>query len=96
MSMAENQMAHRHLMEKTQTNRLLNQSAAGQYFALIIALVALFFSWDLAKSGHDEVAGVIGGTTVLGLVSTFIYGKFAQSKSSDNKAPSDKKGVEKK
>ena len=41
---------------------------------LAIGALALFFAYQLAMAGHDGVAAVIGGTTVVGLVSTFIFG----------------------
>ena len=44
-------------------------------FGLAIGITALVISYFLALAGHDWVAGVVGGTTVLGLVSTFILGK---------------------
>ena len=80
MSMAENQSNHRMTIEKTAIKRQFNQSGIGQVFALIIAIIALLISWDLASKGHDEVASIIGGTTVVGLVSAFIYGKRKQKK----------------
>ena len=39
-----------------------------------IGCTALFTSYHLAMAGHDWVAGVIGGTTVVGLVSAFLIG----------------------
>lgn len=42
---------------------------------LIIGCVALALSTYLAMHEHDWVAGVIGGTTVVGLVSAFVIGQ---------------------
>lgn len=78
MKMAENQSEHRISIEKKVINNQLFQSKLGQTLAFVIALVCLYVSWDLAKSGYEIVASIIGGVTILGLVSTFIYGKVKQ------------------
>ncbi len=39
---------------------------------LAIGCTALYTSYHLAMAGHDWVAAIIGGTTVVGLVSTFL------------------------
>lgn len=85
MVMAEKQSGHRIELEKTAITKQLKQSGIGQVFALIIAILALIISWDLASNGHDTVAGIIGGTTVIGLVSAFIYGKQSQRKDLNEK-----------
>jgi len=46
----------------------------GQIAGLVIGCVSLWVSYLLAMSGHDWVAAVIGGTTVVGLVSAFVIG----------------------
>jgi len=83
MKMAENQSEHRISIEKTVIKSQINQSKLGQILAFIVALVCLFVSWDLAKSGHEAVASIVGGATIIGLVTTFIYGK---RKSNENLA----------
>lgn len=47
----------------------------GVVAGLTIAVLALYFSYSLAMAGHDGVAAIIGGTTVVALVGAFIYGK---------------------
>ncbi len=47
----------------------------GVIAGLSIGLTALYISYRLAVTGHDGVAGIIGGTTVVALVGAFIYGK---------------------
>lgn len=49
--------------------RLMSQVAG-----LVIGVSALYVSYLLAMGGHDWVAGIVGGTTVIGLVSAFLYG----------------------
>ncbi|MBB5411930.1 putative membrane protein [Paraburkholderia sp. HC6.4b] len=46
---------------------------------LIIGALALVTSGYLAVQGHDAVAGIIGGTTVVGLVSAFVIGQKKQA-----------------
>lgn len=48
---------------------------AGLVFALIIALVGLGAATYLAMNGHEVTASVIGGTTLVGLVTAFVAGK---------------------
>lgn len=53
---------------------------AGIVAGLIIGVVALGVSAYLALEGHDVVAGIIGGTTVVGLVGAFVVGKVSGAK----------------
>ncbi len=39
---------------------------------LVIGVFALSVAWSLAMSGHYVVASVVGGSTALGLVSSFV------------------------
>lgn len=80
LRMAEKQSDHRMELEKSTIRRQLNQSGIGQILAFLVSLGCIGASSWLAVEGHDAVAGVIGGTTVVGLVSVFIYGKVAQQK----------------
>ncbi|MGI4887298.1 MAG: DUF2335 domain-containing protein [Janthinobacterium lividum] len=80
LRMAEKQSDHRMELEKSTIRRQLNQSGIGQILAFLVSVGCIGASSWLAVEGHDVVAGVIGGTTVVGLVSVFIYGKVAQQK----------------
>lgn len=86
LRMAEKQADHRMELEKSTIRRQLNQSGIGQILAFLVSLSCLGASSWLAYEGHDAVAGVIGGTTVVGLVSVFIYGKVSQQKDLKEKA----------
>ncbi|MEI7296637.1 hypothetical protein WCQ02_31225 [Paraburkholderia tropica] len=58
---------------------------------LIIGCFALGVSAYLAMNGHDTVAGIIGGTTVVGLVSAFVIGqRKAPTKTNGNRRPPEK------
>lgn len=64
---------------RTETSRInifiFVERLAGLVFALIIAILGLGVATYLAMNGKDIVAGIIGGTTLVGLVTTFIVGK---------------------
>lgn len=62
-------------LEKSTIRRQLNQSGIGQILAFLVSIGCIGASTWLAAEGHEAVAGIIGGTTVIGLVSVFIYGK---------------------
>lgn len=48
---------------------------AGLIFALLVALLGLGVSAYLAMNDKDVVAGIIGGATLVGLVTAFIAGR---------------------
>jgi uncharacterized membrane protein len=87
IAMAERQSAHRMELEKKVVSQQLNESQAGQMRAFILAIVFGSFALIAALMGHDTVGGVLGGATVLGLVSTFILGKREQRESLNEKDP---------
>jgi fructose-specific phosphotransferase system IIC component len=50
------------------------ERVGAQCFGLVIGCTSLYVAYSLAMAGHDLVAGVIGGTTVVGLVTAFVIG----------------------
>ena len=72
---AFSQTKHRHEIEKIVVPAEINRMKRGQYFGLTIAVLGLLLSGLLAYLGHDTVAGIIGSTTLVGLVSVFVIGK---------------------
>lgn len=46
----------------------------GMIAGLGIGALSLYVTYLLAMAGHDAVAGIVGGTTVVGLVSSFVIG----------------------
>ena len=56
----------------------------GVLSGLTIGLAALYAAFNLAMAGHDWVAGIIGGTTVVGLVSAFLLGVKRQRNNNGN------------
>ncbi|MBB3173523.1 putative membrane protein [Endobacter medicaginis] len=47
----------------------------GRWMALGFSVVAIAVSCGLALAGHDAVAGIIGGTTVVGIVVAILKGR---------------------
>ena len=84
--MAEEQSAHRQRMEANVIKWQLFQSTSGQWMAFVIAIFALIITYLLAKNDHTVVATTLASTTIIGLVSTFIYGKIKQKKELEEKA----------
>jgi len=87
MNMAEVQTNHRIEIEKVVVLNQVKQSGRGQIFGFIIALVGIGSSIFLAMNGFQIVATTLGGTTVIGLVTVFVYGKRTQKKELEKKKP---------
>lgn len=80
MQMAEKQQNHRIKIENKVITSQSRQSVLGQIFGFILGIAGLASSTYLALNGQTTVAGIIGGTTVVGLVSVFVIGKKRQHK----------------
>ena len=74
MQQVELQSAHRRKIE----NWYNIQSLLGQLFGFVIAGSVLYASYSLAINGHETVASILGGATIVGLTSIFVYGKKKQ------------------
>lgn len=79
MLQVEKQGDHRRKLEGRVINWNNFQSLLGQLFGLIIAAGFLYACYELAMNGHDTVAGILGGTTIVSLVGIFVYGKNKQT-----------------
>lgn len=94
LAMAENEQKHRHSKENKQITMdsreqdldekfmesEFKQSKRGQLLGAGMAVIALSIAAYLAMNNHPNVAGIIGGTTVIGLVSAFVIGKVWSNK----------------
>ncbi len=85
MRMAENQSNHRIKIEETVISGQVKQSARGQIFGLIIAFFTLGSALVLSMFGHEAVACVLGGSTVISLATVFVIGKREQRKKLEEK-----------
>ncbi len=75
MTNVETQLEHRITIEKEGVKRSFNQSSTGQWFGFIIALVFGIIAWDLARSGNQITATILGTVDIVALVTVFITGK---------------------
>jgi uncharacterized membrane protein len=71
----EKQSEHRMSLESKVVSAQLSESKRGQWLGFIIAILFLGASIWLAHEGHIEVASILGGTTIIGLVTVFVIGK---------------------
>ena len=84
IAMAEHDFAHLQTMEKMRLSAFYQDRRLGQIFGFCIAVIALGGSVFLAITGHEQTASVIGGSTLVALVSVFVFGRlFKNSKSSN-------------
>ena len=76
--MAEEQAEHRHGLENRKLDSDISNEKKGQYFAFVIALVAIIGSFALIWNGISTVGVTLFITTFAGLVSVFIVGRLRQ------------------
>ncbi|MBF0286070.1 MAG: DUF2335 domain-containing protein [Magnetococcales bacterium] len=79
LEMAKREQASRHAAE----SRRLSLEEKGQLFAFILALFAISMSILAAYLKEPWVAGILGGSTVLGLVTVFITGRILERQKQD-------------
>lgn len=75
MSMAEEQQRHRFECDKKLIKGTISESKRGQWMAFVIAILFLAGSITLSLFGHDWLGGIIGGGTLIALVTVFITGR---------------------
>ncbi|HEV8538853.1 MAG TPA: DUF2335 domain-containing protein, partial [Bacteroidota bacterium] len=51
----------------------------GQFLGFIVAIAFLAAAYSLGMNGHEWLGGIIGGTTLTGLVTVFVIGKKKQN-----------------
>lgn len=72
VSMAEQEQKHRFECEKKIVNGTVSETKRGQWIAFTIAVLFLIAAVALGLYGHDWLAGVIGGGTIVALVTVFV------------------------
>jgi len=87
MRMAENQSTHRIKIEDKNIDAQIKESKRGQIFGLIIAIVVLMAAVGVGSYGHELLGSILGGTTILGLVTLFLTGRHEQKKLLAEKRP---------
>lgn len=78
--MAEKQSEHRMQLENHAIKEQLKQSRRGQNFGFTMGIIGLALATILSLTGHETVAGIFGGTTIVGLTAVFVIGKRLQQK----------------
>ncbi|QES93109.1 DUF2335 domain-containing protein [Empedobacter brevis] len=85
MQMAEDQLKHRLIIEKSVVSSNNNDSRNGQLFGFILSLICIGSSVYLGINNKEVLAGVIATTTIIGLITTFVLGKKFQFRNEDSK-----------
>ena len=80
LSMFERQAAHRQSLEQTAIKGDTVRANMGLAAGFIVAMFALWISYDLVKSGHQISGSVIGTASLVSLVSVFVYGSQSRRK----------------
>ncbi len=80
VSRMEKQSDHRMKLEGIAVPAQLSESKRGQWLGFIVSVLFLGASVWLALEGHDTVAGILGGSTIVGLVTIFVVGKRQQKR----------------
>lgn len=75
INMAETQLDHRVNCESKIVNGSVIDSKRGQIFAFIVAVLFLAAAVILGMNGHDWLAGILGGGTLVSLVTVFLTNK---------------------
>lgn len=74
ISMAEEQMRHRHSLEKKAIESEIADSRLGLHYGLIIGLASVIGGAICIIFGHEIGGSIIGGAGLSGLVGVFVYG----------------------
>lgn len=75
LKMAEDEQAHTIRCEDKIVSSVTSQSTRGQWFGFILAILFLIVAGVLGFYGHDWLAGVIGGGTLISVVTVFLTNK---------------------
>lgn len=78
--MAESSMKHQHEYDHAILKVSKQQLARGQIFGFLIGLSAIGASVYSATIGYPWLAAILGGTTVVGLVTAFVVGRVVKSR----------------
>lgn len=79
----ELQSDHRMRLENYVIREELRQSFRGQILGFILSIFGLMLSGVLACLGHEIIAGILGGSTIVSLTAVFVAGKVLQKDRKD-------------
>ena len=86
IKMAEGQFTHRTEIEKKVIDSDISRSKWGQVLGFIIAILGLLVSLITILRGQEVSGSIIGGGTLVSLVSVFMYGTKSRKKEREAKA----------
>lgn len=75
ISMAESDMKHQQELDREALRAAECQMKRGQTFAFWLAMVAFLCCMAALYMGSQWVAGIIAGTTIVGLIAAFVVGR---------------------
>ena len=87
LAMAEDDAAHQRSMEVAALEAAKSEARLGQWLGFFIGMAALGTSLVALFLGSPWVASILGGTTVIGLVSVFVVGRLRKPKSHISNIP---------
>jgi uncharacterized membrane protein len=74
ITMAEEQLRHRHELEKLVTESSVNDGRRGVVFAFILGFTTIICGTAIAILGHNITGTIFGGVGLASIIGTFIYG----------------------
>ena len=83
ITMAEKSLDSRIANEKTIIDNRLKQSGRGQILGFILAMVFALIALVLALTGHDVLAGIIGGSDIISLAIIFVLNREPSEEKND-------------
>jgi uncharacterized membrane protein len=84
VQMAENEQAHRHLIENTALQGSINAEKRGQRYALAICMVVVLASFGIIWKGYQISGTILAGGTLSTLAYVFITGRKEKETSEDS------------
>jgi uncharacterized membrane protein len=75
LTMAESSQKHAHILEYDALHSHRREVRRGQILGIAVTLSAFATSAFMAYIGQPEVAGIVGGTTVVSIAVAFVLGR---------------------
>jgi uncharacterized membrane protein len=89
--MAEREQQHRHSMGETIVKKEFALRGRGQWLAIVAISLLLGAVGYIAYLGDTKSVMALGAATIVGVVATFVSGKYIESRSeSEDQAPPEK------
>lgn len=86
ITLSEAESTHRHNLENKIVDNEARNTRRGQLMGLVVALCAFVIAGLAVVYKQPVAAGIIGGTTVVGLVGVFVIGRWPTAKSVDERS----------